>query len=277
VAIRAGAILSHLALVIGIVLIGYRHFGNFHAGVAMASLYLLLPYTSQMTPRIDHVLPAALLVWAVNAYRRPVVSGILIGLAGGLIGYPLALLPLWCSFYWPRGLIRFLIGIGLGLLLLVISLPALMLLARLLGAKEIGSFWDLLGQTFAWVNPSVPELDGFWRNHGEAFRIPVIAGFWVLCATLALWPAHKNLGTLLSCSAALMLGVQFWHAHQGGVYMAWYLPLLVMTVFRPNLEDRVAVAAGSPGASSAGSPGARKPGILRETSNDCGGARVFLG
>ena len=25
------------------------------------------------------------------------------------------------------------------------------------------------------------------------------------------------------------------------MYMAWYLPLLLMTVFRPNLEDRVAL------------------------------------
>jgi hypothetical protein len=39
-----------------------------------------------------------------------------------------------------------------------------------------------------------------------------------------------------------MLGTQFWHIQGGGIYMAWYLPLLLLTVFRPNLEDRVAVA-----------------------------------
>ena len=37
-----------------------------------------------------------------------------------------------------------------------------------------------------------------------------------------------------------MLGTQFWHPYRGGLYMAWYLPLLLLTVFRPNLEDRVA-------------------------------------
>jgi len=48
----------------------------------------------------------------------------------------------------------------------------------------------------------------------------------------------------LSCSAAIMLFVQFWHGfgEGGGMYMAWYLPLLLMTVFRPNLEDRVALS-----------------------------------
>ncbi|MEM8866574.1 MAG: hypothetical protein AAGF31_13605, partial [Planctomycetota bacterium] len=62
-----------------------------------------------------------------------------------------------------------------------------------------------------------------------------------LSFSFILWPAQKNLGTLLSCSAALMIGTQFWHAHSGGMALAWYLPVLLLTIFRPNLEDRVAV------------------------------------
>ncbi|MGO9108306.1 MAG: hypothetical protein ACLP9L_03655, partial [Thermoguttaceae bacterium] len=104
---QATAIIAHLAVVLGMVLIGYRHFDNTHTGIAAATLYLLLPYTANYTPRIDHVVPAALLVWAVQSYRRPVVAGILVGLAAGVIWYPLFLLPLWCSFYWRRGLVRF--------------------------------------------------------------------------------------------------------------------------------------------------------------------------
>jgi hypothetical protein len=64
----------------------------------------------------------------------------------------------------------------------------------------------------------------------------------VLSLSFALWPAQKNLGTLMCCSAAVMVAAQFWHRFNGGTYMAWYLPLLLLTVFRPNLEDRVAVA-----------------------------------
>ena len=26
----------------------------------------------------------------------------------------------------------------------------------------------------------------------------------------------------------------------GGLYIAWFLPLILLTIFRPNLEDRVA-------------------------------------
>ena len=46
---RSMAILAHLAVIIGLVLVGYRHFDNIHTGVAMATLYLLTFYTSQMT------------------------------------------------------------------------------------------------------------------------------------------------------------------------------------------------------------------------------------
>ncbi|MEM1070404.1 MAG: glycosyltransferase family 87 protein, partial [Planctomycetota bacterium] len=89
------AIFAQLSVVSAIVLIGNRHFSNLRAGVGCATLYLMLPYTAQMTGRVDHVLPAALLLWAVLCHRRPMIAGIFLGLAGGLVYYPLFLLPLW--------------------------------------------------------------------------------------------------------------------------------------------------------------------------------------
>ena len=232
---RAVTIAAHLALVVGMVWIGFRHFGNIHTGVAVASLYLLLPYTAQMTPRVDHVIPAALLVWAVEAYRRPVVAGVFLGLAAGVIYYPLFLLPLWCGFYWRRGLIRFLVGVVSVLLLLSLSL--------VLTSSSLASFLTQFQQMFGWTSLSLANVVGFWQDAEPLYRIPAFAAFVVLCGSLALWPPQKNYGTLLSCSAAVMLGTQFWHAPDGGIYMNWYLPLLLLTIFRPNLEDRVALTA----------------------------------
>ncbi len=235
---HVAAILAHLAVVAGMVWIGFRHFGNFHTGVAAATLYLLTFYTSQLTSQVEHVAPAALLVWAVAAYRRPVIAGLLIGLAAGLIYYPLFLLPLWCGFYWRRGAIRFLLGVAAALAALVTLLAFL--------SPDVGAFVAQLGQMFGVRNPFTAPLSGFWHYFEPEYRIPVVAAFVVLSLGLALWPAHKNLGTLLSCSAAVMLATQFWHADQGGLYMAWFLPLLILTVFRPNLEDRVALSAVRP-------------------------------
>jgi hypothetical protein len=88
------------------------------------------------------------------------------------------------------------------------------------------------------------KVDGFWALDliAQVYRIPVFFTFLVMCLSLALWPAQKNLGTLMSCSAAVMLGTQFWQAQGGGLHMGWYLPLVLLTIFRPNLEDRVALS-----------------------------------
>ena len=58
--------------------------------------------------------------------------------------------------------------------------------------------------------------------------------------------SEENLGTLLSGSAALMVAAQFWHGYGGGLYIAWFLPLLLLVIFRPNLQDRVATKVVAP-------------------------------
>lgn len=230
------AIISHLAVVAALVVIGYWHFENVKMGIGAATLYLMLPYTAQMTGHVDHVLPAALLLWAIVLYRRPALAGIFIGLAMSVFYYPVFLLPLWISFYWQRGLARF----GLGAL----GAVAVMVLTLVFVSSDLSSFWYKFQQMFALWIPKTDNLGGIWGLGWDPwYRLPVIAGCVVLAGGLAIWPAHKNLGTLLSCSAAMMVAVQFWHGfgQGGGMYMAWYLPLLLMTVFRPNLEDRVAL------------------------------------
>ena len=142
---RSTAILGHLAVVIGMVLVGYRHFDNIHTGVAAATLYLLTFYTSQMTGQVDHVVPAALLVWAVVAYRRPMIAGVFMGIAVGVIYYPWFLLPLWCGFYWRKGVVRFLIGVGLALAIMITWL------ALSTGSWE--TFWPQLRLMLGFRNP----------------------------------------------------------------------------------------------------------------------------
>jgi hypothetical protein len=229
------AILSQLAIVLGIVLIGLRHFDNIRAGIAAATFYLLLPYTAMWTGAVTHALPAALLVWAVLLYRRPLLSGAMLGLAFGTIYYPIFLLPLWISFYWQKGVVRFLLGFAATVAVLVVTLA--------FSSSDMAMFLDCLKQMFGVQFPIAENLRGAWQFWNTVYRYPIIAAFIGLSISFVIWPAQKNLATLLSCSAALMLGTQFWHAHTGGgVALAWYLPLLLLTVFRPNLEDRVATA-----------------------------------
>lgn len=226
------AILAHAATVTGIVLVGKHHFGNLRAGTGCALLYLLLPYTAQMTGRVDHAVPAALLLWAVLTYRRPMLAGVFIGLSAGLIYYSLFLLPLWFSFYWQRGARRF--GVGVMAMLIV--------LVGLLSVAGTDSLVEHLRRMFGLMSPFHADPKGIWElGWHHYWRLPVIVAFVILSFFLAIWPAQKNLGTLISCSAAVMVATQFWHGSGGGLYIAWFLPLLLLTIFRPNLQDRIAL------------------------------------
>jgi hypothetical protein len=228
------AILSQLAIVSGMIVIAWLHFDAVRLGIAAAVLYLLLPYTAIMTGRVDHALPGALVIWAIAAYRRPFVSGALIGLATGTIYYPVFLLPLWCGFYWQRGIRRFALGVTAALAALVFGLW--------FTSPDATVFLGQLRQMFGWIFPNDVSLEGFWAlpYNDAVFRLPVLAAFVAMISTLAIWPAPKNLGTLMSCTAAVLLGSQFWKAHNGGLFMAWFLPVLLLVIFRPNLENRVA-------------------------------------
>lgn len=226
------SITANLAIVLGIVAVGYWHFDDTKMGIGAATLYLLLPYTAQMTGRIDHVLPGAMLVWAILLYRFPLVSGGFVGLAAGLTYYPLFLLPLWLSFYWPRGVRRFLGGF-----------------LTTLGSLAILLFWgsgdksvEQLQHMFGLLAPAMQDLQGVWGlGWYPSFRLPVLVAFCILSFSFIWWPAQKNLATLMSGSAAVMVAAQFWHGFGGGLYMAWFLPLVLLTIFRPNLDDRVSL------------------------------------
>lgn len=237
-AAKTMAIIAHLAVVIALVVVGLWHFDNIKLGIGAAAMYLMLPYTAQMTGHVDHVLPSALMLWAIVFYRRPAIAGIFVGLSVGVVYYPIFLLPLWISFYWQRGVFRFLAGL--------LGAVAITAISLLFVSEDMASFWSKIRQMFGLFMPNMDadQLRGIWgRSFGwdPIWRLPCIALSICLSALFALWPAQKNLGTLLSCSAAMMLAVQFWHGYGGGTYIAWFMPLMLLTVFRPNLEDRIAL------------------------------------
>ena len=229
-------IAGHMFVVLEFAYIGYRHFGRLQTGIACAVLYLLHPYSTQMIGRLDHVVPAALILWGILAYRRPFFAGLGIGAAAALVWYPIWLIPLWCGFYRHKGWIRFLCGTATALLAFVLLL--------LFSSSAWGTFSEQLlhmaGKTAFLIVSQQP--DGFWHIDDMFYRMPILALFVVICFGLLFVPAHKHLATLIGGSALLMLGVQFFQLYQGGLYLAWYLPLLILTIFRPNLEDRTARA-----------------------------------
>src|SRR5439155_5271993 len=81
------------------------------------------------------------------------------------------------------------------------------------------------------------DAESIWRGTHWAYRSPVFIAYVAFLAATLFWPNPKNLGHVVALSAASLIGVQFWYADQGGAYVLWYLPLLLLWVFRPNLSD----------------------------------------
>ena len=227
---RSLAMLCHLAIVVGLVMIGLRHFHDVTTGMAAAMLYLLLPYTAFHIGQFHHAWTAAFVTWAIFCYRRPTLSGWLLGLAAGSAFVPLLLLPLWFGFYSGRGSWRF------GLSFLIASVVSVGVVSAVL-------WWDgVQGANFVysanlvdWLPWKRPTAESIWTGVHGAYRLPIFVAFVAFLVGIMIWPSPKNLSHLVALSAAVLIGVQFWHADRGGLYVLWYLPLVLLMVFRPNL------------------------------------------
>lgn len=232
------AVIAHFAVICGLVILARWHFESTSIGLGMATIYLMIPCTAYDVDKVHHVLPAALIVWAFVAYRRPMVSGSLIGLACGTLLFAIFLLPLWIAYYGKRGSLRF--GAA------VVIVAAVLFGSLMLTSADSHSFTQ---QLIGYVNWEVLEFrdayqqgvenrdtyGGLWNANNNAYRITVFATFLVMTTALSIWPLKKNVEHLMAGSTAIVLLAQVWYPYQGGVYVLWYLPLLVAVVFRPRL------------------------------------------
>jgi hypothetical protein len=229
IAARIIACLSHLAVIVGLIYLGKRHLGDIRLGVAMATLYLLLPSTAYQVSNVDHVLPAALVIWSLAFYYKPMIAGGLMGLACGTVFFPAFLLPLWVAFYGRQGAIRFVAALGIVASVLIGTLA----LTAADSQSFIGSIdWSIL----QFQNG---EGVGFWAAISPVYRLPVMAVFLVGVVMMTIFPRRKSIEHLMAHSAAIVVATQLWYPQHGGIYVMWYLPLVLGVVFRPRLAHLV--------------------------------------
>lgn len=225
--------LSHLAVVWGLVVLGARHLSEIRLGIAMATIYLLLPCTAYQVHQVSHVMPAALIIWSLNYYQRPAVAGCCMGLACGTVFFPVFLLPLWMMFYGRNGALRFGLALGCVAAVLVGSF-----------ALTSSNFQSFVAQTIGSMNWSLFQFKsgygvGFWENIDQVYRLPVVTAFVVLLICLMVFPRRKNIEHLMAHSTAVVVATQLWYPQHGGIYVLWYLPLMLTVMFRPRLAHLV--------------------------------------
>ena len=236
-AVAVLAFACHVAVIGALLFISWRHFQDLAAGMAAATFYLMLPYTGLYVGQLHHVLPMALFLGTFLAYRSPTLAGCILGVATAATYFPLFVLPIWLSFYRERGAGRFLVAfvVTLALCLGVIGMTLW------LHAELDPSLREAMDSA-AWQPWKVPTTEGFWTGVHSAYRIPVFLVFLSFVVTTMFWPSPKNLAHVIALSAAVFISLQWWCADQGGLYTLWYMPLLLLLVFRPNLQDRVAMS-----------------------------------
>lgn len=234
---RVLACLAQLGLVAALIVVGWRHFERPVTGLAVATCYLVSPYTRIALVDTGQLLPATLIVTALALYSRPALAGALIGLAAGWMPPCLGLVPLWAGFYRGRGAARFL---ACGLIVALVCgalawlVPGLAVWSRALGARSLLEAGLL-------PNVQSPASGSFWSGIDASFRLPVLALYLVLVTVTSIWPADKNLGELIALSAAILIFSQFWYLDEGGTMVLLYLPLVLLMVFRPNLVGKRAI------------------------------------
>ena len=232
--IRSALIIGHLLILAALVVIGWKHYQSLTTGLAMAMLYLLVPATFMHAVKLDHLIPTSLILWSIVFYRYSIISGSLMGLAS-VSFFPLFLVPLWLSFYWKRGAKRYLtfyFGVTLLLWLLVYFVPSL---------SSFGELWSSsLSSKVLIAQETAQKSVGFWTEATQIYRLPIAIIFGIVVIGTIFIPREKTLADLISLSAVILLLVQFWYADRGGTYIHWYLPLLLLLMFRPNLSETFA-------------------------------------
>ncbi|GAC1314579.1 MAG: hypothetical protein NVSMB14_14970 [Isosphaeraceae bacterium] len=231
---RVSATLAHIGLFVGLWLIGARHFERSLSGLAPAACYLLLPYTRIALVDTVQLVPAALIIAAIVVYDRPVWAGAWIGLASGWMPACLALVPLWIGFYRGRGALRFAL-VSVGVLIFCAIFAAI--LPGLSDWIPVLESPTLLGSG---IVPFVeaPETGSIWSGVEPAYRLPVLIGYLALVIVTSFLPREKDLGVLISLSAALLVASQYWYLAAGGMLVLLYQPLVLLMMFRPNLTAK---------------------------------------
>jgi hypothetical protein len=167
----------------------------------------------------------AWMIWAALLYRSPLLAGLLVGVAAGTVFVPAFTVPIWLSFYRGRGASRFMLtfAVAAGFCLALVGG-----LIALSGETPAGwrSVWALSNWQ-PWKAPPEETLGIWtgWKSNPGVYRLPVFLAY----------IAFVDLAHVLALNAAVLIGVQFWYADQGGIYVLWYLPFVLLLMFRTNL------------------------------------------
>jgi hypothetical protein len=232
-----------------------RRYASENIGLSMAILYAGSPYVMGLgsdtalvggLPYISHIAPTAMILLTMLFLSRPLIAGIMLAGAVGILFWPVFLFPLFFGWYfWQRaGVGRFTTGFagtGAAIAIMVIYFtgsigdqgPIDLLISSTLehqegvGEREYGatsfSFWG-----------THPALASFWQQpiFGDTsiFK-PSFILFLALSVSSFLLVRGRDRAQLALLVVVLAAAIQLWKTNAGGTYVEWYLPFLLIGIF----------------------------------------------
>jgi hypothetical protein len=217
------------------------------AGLRAALAWLAFPplLITASTGTTDPLL-AAMLVAAVLLWRRPALGTGMLSIAGWFKFAPFVLLPVALAPLRGRQLVRALIAIAL------VSLPLLGLLIVLGGARGPVDMVHSMSYQFTrgsvqsvWGALGIPRAQPF----GQACVLGLIAGSaWLLRCEPRLAADRRRMAALC---AAILIGIQLSADYWAFLYLAWVLPMVVVSMLADPAPVPQAVDVSVPVARSA--------------------------
>jgi hypothetical protein len=226
---HAAAIFFDLLCVAGLVVLGRRAGGN-RLAATLALAWLAYPYTAfVLQSNANDSLLAALLIWSLALFARPLARGALLGLAAATKFAPLALAPLYLAGRrgrlaarlersWARPAL--LCG---GALVVTIAL----LLAHPALDPGLATFWErTVGSQAGRSSPF-----SIWGQADLEFLHTVVKLAAVaLALAVALVPARRDLRRIAALAAAVLIAVQLTAEHWFYLYIVWFFPLVAIAI-----------------------------------------------
>ena len=214
-------------------------------GLAIVFIYAISPYIVGMASelgleRASHIAGMPFILFALLLLNRPAIAGLLLGIATGMLYYPLFLAPLWFGYLWRGD------GIRKGLVFLatyaavgVICIIMLIWMVQPTDESEssLGAFIDdtIAQQQFKAGYGNSPL--SFWGQYPEfaVWGKPTASMLYCFfCLLLAFYPRHVGFERLIALTAAVLVGTQLVLSFGGGTYIGFYLAPLMLVLFAFN-------------------------------------------
>ena len=193
---------------------------------------------------ISHVAPTAAVLLALATIDRPLISGILLACAAGLLFWPAFLFPLWFAWRaWRRdGTLQFTIGYAITGLVIV-AIVVYFTHDTVLGSVRLFIESTLEHQEGFGKLQYGNSANSFWTTHPSLAAVlqrpvfgstslfkPTFIAFGMLCLAAAYWARGRSIAQLAALTAMLGSAFQLWKTHATGSYVEWYLPFLIIAL-----------------------------------------------